>query len=67
MKKLVLLSTVLSLLIFSASCEQQEITDYDENIEVLQVDLSDVQRPGTRETQSVDLSTVERPGTRNGG
>ncbi|WP_152537457.1 hypothetical protein [Aquimarina pacifica] len=65
MKKLVLISTVLSLLIFSASCEQQEIIENDENIEVLQVDLTDVHRPGTREVKSVDLSTVDRPGTRD--
>ncbi|WP_148639269.1 hypothetical protein [Aquimarina longa] len=68
MKKIILLSTVSSLLIFSTSCEKQDdIIGNDENIETFQVDLSDVKRPGTREVQSVDLSNIQRPGTRNSG
>ena len=63
MKKLVLLLTMLSLFMFLISCEKQDIIDYDENIK-FQVDLSDVDRPGTKNDKSGVLSEVQRPYTR---
>lgn len=55
---------VISILISMTSCEKQEINTYEEDFETRQVDLSDIQRPGTREIQNVDLSDVDRPGTK---
>lgn len=70
MKKLIFVLCVLGLTLGAVSCDNDHENEIFENQKLRnqleKIDLSDIQRPGTRADDDIDLSKIKRPGDGDG-